>query len=281
MGGMAGWSLVVPRHDIGRAPGERMLRRPHPRLAAHVSSYVGHDLPDAGPTAWRITPLSVLIWVIDLEAPRRPRGEGVIPESPVLGLRDRPLLAEQDGVSRGIAVALTPLGAYGLFGIPLRELTNSAIAAVDLMPSGPLTERLAEASGWPERFRLLDEYLMSRLARGPELAPTVRYVWDRLSADTVRVGALADEIGWSRQHLNARFREQIGLNPSTIGRITRLNRVMALVNEASSLSWAEVAHLGGYSDQAHLVREFRALTGCSPTEVGKPAGLFVPPGHGA
>jgi len=275
---MGGWGLVVPRRDIVRAPGERVLRAPHPGLAAHVSSYVAHDLPDVGPTSWQITPLSVLIWVIDLEAPKR---DGEIPESPVLGLRDRPMLAEQGGVSRGITVALTPLGAYGLFGIPLRELTNSAIAASDLMPSGPLTERLAEAGDWPERFRLLDEYLISRLARGPELAPAVRYAWDRLSAGPVRVDALADEIGWSRQHLNARFRDRIGLNPSTVGRIARLNRVLALLNRASSLSWAEVAHLGGYSDQAHLIREFRALTGCSPTEVGKPAGLFVPPGHGA
>ncbi|OXM56990.1 AraC family transcriptional regulator [Amycolatopsis thailandensis] len=278
---MGGWGLVVPRRDIVRAPGERVLRSPHPGLAAHVSSYVAHDLPDAGPTSWQITPLSVLIWVIDLEVPSRPDGEDSIPESPVLGLRDRPLLAEQGGVSRGIAVALTLLGAYGLFGIPLRELTNSAIAAADLMPSGPLTERLAEAADWPERFRPLDEYLISRLARGPELAPAVRFAWDRLAAGPVRIDALAEEIGWSRQHLNTRFREQIGLNPSIVGRITRLNRVMALVNRASSLSWAEVAHLGGYSDQAHLIREFRALTGCSPTEVGKPAGLFVPPGHGA
>ncbi|MEV7549343.1 helix-turn-helix domain-containing protein [Amycolatopsis sp. NPDC089917] len=276
---MGGWGLVVPRRDIARAPGERILRSPHPGLAAHVASYVAHDLPDAGPTSWQITPLSVLIWVIDLEVPHRPNGEGAIPESPVLGLRDRPLLAEQGGVSRGIAVALTPLGAYGLFGIPLRELTNSVIAASGLMPSGPLTERLAEAADWPERFRLLDEYLISRLARGPELAPAVRCAWDRLVAGPVRVDALADEIGWSRQHLNAKFRDRIGLNPSTAGRIARLNRVLALLDRTSSLSWAEVAHLGGYSDQAHLIREFRALTGCSPTEVGKPAGLFVPPGH--
>ncbi|MFC3452535.1 helix-turn-helix domain-containing protein [Amycolatopsis speibonae] len=279
---MDGWGLVVPLREIVRAPGERVLRFPHPGLAAHVSSYVAHDLPDAGPNSWQVTPLSVLTWVIDFEAPvRRPEGDGEIPDSPVLGLRDRPLRVGQAGASRGIVVSLTPLGSFALFGIPLRELTNSTIAASDLLPAGELTERLAEAADWPARFGLLDEYLAARVARGPGLAAPVRYVWDRLAAGPVRIGDLADEIGWSRQHLNARFREQIGLNPSTVGRITRLNRVLALLNRASSLSWAEVAHLGGYSDQAHLVREFRALTGYSPTEAGQPAGLFVAPGHGA
>ncbi|EME62649.1 helix-turn-helix domain-containing protein [Amycolatopsis decaplanina] len=274
---MGGWGLVVPRRDILRAPGERVLGWPPSGLTAHVSSYVAHDLPDAGANSWQITPLSVLAWVIDLEAPRRPG----IPESPVLGLRDRPLRVEQAGASRGIIVTLTPLGAYALFGIPLRELANSVVAASDLLPAGALTERLAEAADWPERFRLLDEYLAASFARGPAPAAPVRYAWDRLSAGPVRVDTLADEIGWSRQHLTSRFREQVGLNPRTVGRVARLNRVMALVNRASSLSWAEVAHLGGYSDQAHLIREFRVLTGCSPTEAGKPAGLFVPPRDGA
>ncbi|ONF68644.1 helix-turn-helix domain-containing protein [Amycolatopsis keratiniphila] len=271
---MGGWGLVVPRRDITRSPGERMLRWPHPALAAHVASYVAHDLPDAGANSWQITPLSVLTWVIDLDAPARGAG---IPDSPVLGLRDRPLRVEQAGASRGIVVTLTPLGSYALFGIPLRELTNSVVAASDLLTAGPLTERLAEAADWSERFRLLDYYLAAKLARGPVLADPVRHAWDRLSAGPVRVDALAGEIGWSRQHLNARFREQIGLSPRTAGRIARLNRVLRLLDRASSLSWADVAHLGGYSDQAHLVREFRALTGCSPTEVGKPAGLFIHP----
>lgn len=271
----------MPRRDIVRAPGERVFRSPHPGLAAHVLSYVAHDLPAAEPVSWQVTPLSVLTWVIDLEAPVRRGPDGAVPDSPVLGLRDRPLLIGQAGGSRGIAVALTPLGASGLFGIPLRELANSIVAAADLLPPGSLTEQLAEAADWPERFRLLDEYLVTRLVRGLELAAPVRYAWDRLSAGPVRIAELADEIGWSRQHLNARFREQIGLGPKTVGRITRLNRTMALLDRASSLSWPEVAYRGGYSDQAHLIREFRALTGFSPTEVGKPAGLFVAPGHGS
>ncbi|WET76494.1 helix-turn-helix domain-containing protein [Amycolatopsis sp. QT-25] len=274
---MGGWALVVPRQDLLRAPGERILRWPHPRLAAHVSSYVAHDLPDSGSNSWQVTPLSVLTWMIDFAAPDR---GPEIPDSPVLGLRDRPLRLEQAGASRGIVVTLTPLGSYALFGIPSRELTNAAVATADLLPAGSLPERLAEAADWPERFRLLDEHLAGRLTHGPAPAAPVRYAWDRLSAGPVRVDALAGEIGWSRQQLNARFREQIGLSPRTIGRIARLNRVLALVNRVPSLSWAEVAYSGGYSDQAHLVREFRALTGCSPTEAGKP-GLFVPPRDGA
>lgn len=272
----------MSQQEIARVPAERVLGQPHPGLAAHILSYVAHDQPDTAPMSWQCTPLTVLTWMIDLEAPARgsPDDEALsIPESPVLGLRDRPLILRQTGAARGITVVMTPLGAHAVFGIPLRELTDAMIASTELASVAPLIERLAEVSGWPERFRLLDDFLVARLTRGPELSAPVRYAWDRLSAGPVRIDALADEVGWSRQHLNARFSAQIGLNPKTVGRITRLNRVMALLNRASSLSWPEIAYRGGYSDQAHLNRDFKALTGCTPTEVGKPAGLFVPPGH--
>lgn len=273
MGGMAGWSLVVPHRDIARAPAERVFGQPHPGLVAHVLSYVAHDQPATGPLPWRATPLTVLTWVIDLETPVRRLPEGGIPESPVLGMRDRPLLVEQAGASRGIAVAMTPLGAHALFGMPLKELANAAIAVTDLLgeDAALLIEELAGAPGWPERFRILDRYLTIRLRCGPELSVPVRNAWNRLMAGPTRIDVLADEIGWSRQHLNVRFREQIGLNPKTVARIARLNRAMALLQGTSASSWPEIAHLAGYADQAHLNRDFRALTGCTPTEVGKAA----------
>jgi transcriptional regulator GlxA family with amidase domain len=80
----------------------------------------------------------------------------------------------------------------------------------------------------------------------------------------VRIDALADEVGWTRRHLNARFREQIGLSPKEVARLARLHRAASLLPGASD--WAEVAHRCGYADQSHLNRDLRALTGCAPTE---------------
>ncbi|MBH1938788.1 AraC family transcriptional regulator [Streptomyces sp. AV19] len=80
----------------------------------------------------------------------------------------------------------------------------------------------------------------------------------------MRIG-VADEVGWSRQHLNARFRREIGLPPKTVARIARLKRCLSLRYDTGLLSWADAAAASGYADQPHLNRDFRMPTGCSPT----------------
>jgi AraC-like DNA-binding protein len=270
---MPGWTLVASQADIERAPAERVFGTPHPRLGGHVLSYTSHDFPDMPPMTWRVAPLGVITMVLDFEVPlRREAGtDTTFPVSPVNGLRDRPMMIEQSGPSRGIAVALTPLGAYALFGLPLRELANTSIGLADLL-GGCLIEQLAETDGWDARFRLLDEYLKSRIGGGPELARPVEGAWHRLNSSRglLRISTLADEIGWTRQHLNIRFREQIGLTPKTVARIARLHRAASMMTRPSPLPWSDIAVGCGYADQSHLNRDFRALTGCTPSEFVRP-----------
>jgi AraC-like DNA-binding protein len=259
---MSTWSMVAPGEQISRLP-ELVYGHPHPLLATHVLTYTAHDYVHQEPMPWRFLPLCAVTAGIDLVAPPR----SGMPSSPVCGLRDRPLDAvEQPGHTSGIALGLTPLGAHALFGLPLGELANQVVGLPDLLGRDAvrLTERLAEIPGWAARFRLLDTVLLSRLRDAPVLARPVRGAWHRLTGShgRVRIGELADELGWTRQHLAARFREHIGLTPKTVARMARLNRAVTLLPGRAP---ADVALACGYADQAHLNRDFRLLTGSTPS----------------
>ncbi|UKD58703.1 AraC family transcriptional regulator [Amycolatopsis sp. FU40] len=255
---MAEWSLVVPRRDITASRGLHVFGSPR---VPGVLDYAGHDFPPSAELPWRVTPLGAITMILDFAAPAR-----TLPLSPVLGLRDRPLLVSQAGPAKGITVALTPPAAHALFGVPLRLLANATVSATDLLGRDAvlLAEQLASAPDWTARFALLDGFLLPRVRSGPALARPVHAAWHRLASAPVRVDAVAAEIGWSRQHLTVRFREQIGLSPRTVGRIARLHRAVSRLPAARS--WAELALNCGYADQSHLNRDFRSLTGCTPTE---------------
>jgi AraC-like DNA-binding protein len=132
-----------------------------------------------------------------------------------------------------------------------------------------LAEQLGEAGDWSERFRVLDDRLAGWMRDGPELAPPVHAAWQQLvrSAGRTRIGALAEQVGWTRQYLNARFREQIGLSPKSAARIARLHRAIHLATRPNPPRWSDIAAACGYADQPHLNLDFRALTGMTPTEL--------------
>lgn len=99
------------------------------------------------------------------------------------------------------------------------------------------------------------------------------WAWSRLavSGGRVSVAALADGTGWSERHLLTRFRAQIGLAPKPAARVLRFQLAAAMLvptlgdNHDPVRSISDVAATCGYADHAHLVREFHALAGCTPS----------------
>jgi AraC-like DNA-binding protein len=180
-------------------------------------------------------------------------------------------IVEHDGEQHGVELRLTPIGAHMLLGVPMHELADRVTPIEDVLgPEGAdLPERLYEAATWPERFALLDRLVARRLAAARPPAAGVEHAWWRLvgTHGAASVEALAAEVGWSRRHLFARFREHTGLPPKVFARILRFQRAAALLADPRGPSLCEIALDCGYYDQAHLNRDFRAFAGRTPTEL--------------
>jgi AraC-like DNA-binding protein len=249
---------------------------PHPALRGFLSSYVGYWEDGAQPRQMRTQPLRHAVVIINLGEPLwllhmpDPRFEGTSYTSFAVGMNDGPGLYESPPRQTGIQLDITPLGAYTLLGVPMRELTNAAVDLSDLF--GPRADafvaRLAERPDWATRFDLLDRMLLDRLAIGRMPAPEVAEAWRLLSGSDgqIAVADIADEVGWSRRHLVDRFREQVGLSPKVTARVLRFHRAMDLMTRGLP-SWVDIALTCGYYDQAHMNREVRALSGLTPTEL--------------
>jgi AraC-like DNA-binding protein len=252
-----------------------MVRRPAPApLAAHVTSYLGYEERTSEPLRRREVPNGRVVLILSFGDPIEileragARTIGTV-TSFVAGMHDGFTLTRQRGRQHGIQIDLTPLGAYRLLGVPMCEIANQVVALDRLggRPVADLADQLAEAPSWADRFARLDRALWSWAANGPEVEPAVAWAWRQLddSHGRVPVRVLADEIGWSRRHFSSRFQQRIGLTPKTTGRVLRFRRAVGLLEGAGTI--AEVAASCGYADHSHLDREFKALAGCTPSEL--------------
>ncbi|WP_329002491.1 helix-turn-helix transcriptional regulator [Kribbella sp. NBC_00709] len=75
-----------------------------------------------------------------------------------------------------------------------------------------------------------------------------------------RVSDTAAGLGVSERYLRRVFREDVGVSPK---HFARMARVRSLIDQAGR-PWAETAAYAGYTDQSHLIADFRSLMRVTP-----------------
>jgi len=89
----------------------------------------------------------------------------------------------------------------------------------------------------------------------------------RLSAEPTRpIADIAAELGVSHGHLDRQFTAQVGLSPRTLSRILRMRQLLESIDVHGAVGWADKAAELGWSDQAHLIRDFKRHIGVTPSE---------------
>jgi AraC-like DNA-binding protein len=260
--------VTVRRHDSALGRWEMVHRAAPAALRPHVLGYLGYH-------EWTPKPLRRLEVPSDEVHVIISFGPEVRVPAPVRSFVAAPhtehAIVDSDGEQHGIELRLTPIGTHMLLGVPMHELADRVTPIEDLLgrEGAELPERLYEARTWPARFALLDRLLARRLAEARAPAVGVEHAWSRLvqTHGAASVEALADEVGWSRRHLFARFRHHTGLPPKVFARILRFQRAAALMADPRGPSLCEIALDCGYYDQAHLNRDFRAFAGRTPTDL--------------
>jgi AraC-like DNA-binding protein len=263
--------LRVLRHESDRGTWELVRSLPAPRLRGYVVEYEGYVERGATEGLLRQQVPTTLVPLIlnfgsSWAAADEPDGRRELHDSFVAGLYDRSMYVAASGPASCVQVNLTPLGAHMLLGVRMSELANRIVSVDDVAPTvGSLVDRLEEHDSWQRRFELLDDVLARRLANAHIPPDDVAFAWAALERTDGRapIGWICEQLGRSRRHLAARFREQIGLPPKTVARIMRFDRAVALI-DGGGATLAEVAFECGYFDQAHMNRDFRQFAGTSP-----------------
>jgi AraC-like DNA-binding protein len=96
--------------------------------------------------------------------------------------------------------------------------------------------------------------------------PLAEKILDELTArPQCSQSELAASVDLSARQLHRRSLRLFGYGTSTLARILRIQRVLAVATTTSGASLAELAVAAGYADQSHLTRDFRAITGLTPS----------------
>lgn len=160
----------------------------------------------------------------------------------------------------GLPALLAPRAAeFAEIDAPLDALWGAR--AIDRLRTCLLEARTADA-----RLDVLEAALRARWRETP-LHPAVAcalHVFARRPAVTT-VSDAVHAAGVSARHLIDRFTAQVGLTPKRFCRVRRFQRAISLAHRGAAEDWAAIAADCGFSDQPHLIHEFRAFAGLPPS----------------
>jgi AraC-like DNA-binding protein len=167
-------------------------------------------------------------------------------------------------------VAFRPGGAGAVLGLPVSELADQHVPVNALWgrPGQELHEQLMTAAEPSSLFDILEQSLSARIRHALFMHPAVAHAL-RACAPTgppARVADVQQRAGYSPRHFIALFRSAVGLTPKHYYRVQRFNGVARRLVSGSDCDLADIAAAAGYSDHAHLTREFRELSGVAPTQ---------------
>jgi AraC-like DNA-binding protein len=178
----------------------------------------------------------------------------------------RPDIAGQGWV---IGARFRPGGFRPFLRRPVTTITDRIVALPEILPvhSAPLHAAVTAAPDGQARARLVAEVLTE--AADPTAWPAVaeaNAAVDLIAAspDLVDVDAVAAQLGTHRRSLQRLFAEYVGVGPKWVIRRHRLQQVAAEAAAGKNIDWVRLAMRLGYSDQAHLIRDFTATVGESP-----------------
>jgi AraC-like DNA-binding protein len=177
---------------------------------------------------------------------------------------------------KGMTVILTvhfkPTGFYELFDIGAKEVreTYGEMTAFIGNETKYLSGQMVESGSIEKSVSLLQAYLLRKLLSRKQ---RYRHLAIKSAANLLveyrgvySIKTLASNCNMTIQTLETQFANQVGVDPKTFCRLTRLKNAINLKLYAPSMTWTNIAHTLGFYDQMHLIKDFKDFTSLSPNK---------------
>ncbi len=162
---------------------------------------------------------------------------------------------------------LRPGAAQTILGCTASELLGSSALLVDLWrDSIALHHRLEGMHAPGARLAQLEHWVRLRLQRSITRELGVLSACRALAREPrLTLDDVAGSLGWNARMLHRKFTAACGYGPKHLQRILRVQGVLRAAHASDHLrSLSAIAAELGFADQAHLSKDFKAVTGFSP-----------------
>jgi len=190
----------------------------------------------------------------------------------IYGIWEKTATQTLEGLGSVFAIKFNPGGFYPFWRKPLSLLTRGTADVAEVFGAEAVAlESDILAAGVEEQVERIDRFLLARLPEPDRNVELVNGLVAELVADRaiVQVEQLAERFGIGVRTLQRLFDKYVGVSPKGVIQRFRMHEIAGRIDKGEALDWSALSLDMGYYDQAHFIKDFKAVLGATPDEYAR------------
>jgi len=235
---------------------------PSDDLAYFVEHYwiVGWDLTSKPPFVTETLPYPSVHLVIEQ------------PVSQLYGVTSGKFVRRMEGKGRVFGIKFRAGAFYPFVRTSISDFTDKVIPLTDVFGDAVLALERAmvplDDSEQDQMVALAETFVRERLPAEDDNVRVVNEIVDCISADPAitKVDAVSNRTGIGMRQMQRLFSLYVGVSPKWVIKRFRLHEALERLAAGHEVDWPQLALDLGYFDQAHFIKDFKAMVGRSPLD---------------
>jgi len=193
----------------------------------------------------------------------------MLPNVCLVGLLSKPLRLKAEGLVKIVAVRFF---AWGALAFLKSAAGRTDVTQIDLDPTWQrVVQRagvLVQGGNYEKAVQEIEDFLVGlrlNILFDPKQVRTAAKLLYHTRGQ-FRVVELADYCHLSVRQLQRQFDQTTGVSPKALARAIRFESIRERLMFDPNVNLTDLAYEFGYADQAHFIKDFKALTGKTPGE---------------
>ena len=175
-------------------------------------------------------------------------------------------------------IRFKPAGITAFTRIPVNELTDQSVelALLETLFEKSFYEALPEKQSFAEIVAHTNRCLINQLPRLYHFNKQIIRAVDLicLANGKLNLAGVASDVCLSQRHFERQFKSTIGISPKLFAKILRFKQAVKCLHNCPHKDLATIAEDCGYYDYTHLQKDFKSLSGDTPSNFRAKNSIF-------